>query len=316
MPKALITGVTGSGGSYLAEYLLSNTDCEVFGLSRWHSTASPRNIKGLNLKLIECDLTDFSSVIRCLKTCQPDYIFHLASHANVHVSFTSPLAVLENNVKGTANLLEAINLLSIETKIQFCGTSEVYGQVSPEDVPIKESHTTDPVNVYAVSKLTQEKLCLAYHKMYGLPVILTRMFTYINPRRYDLFSTAFAQQVVNIEKGKQLVLKHGNLKSVRTLIDVRDAMSSYWYAIHDCTIGEVYNIGGNNVVSVGEFLDILKNQATAPIPSEVDEKLIRPADVTLQIPDVSKFHAVSEWRPKFSLEESVEYLLGELRSQK
>lgn len=315
MCRALITGITGSGGSYLAEYLLKNTDCEVYGISRWHSTTSSRNLKDLDVNIVECDLVDFSSVVRALKESKPDYIFHLAAHANVHVSFKSPLSVLENNVKGTANLLEAINILGIETRIQTCGTSEVYGQVLPENVPIKEEHPTDPVNVYAVSKLTQEKLCLAYYKMYGLPVILTRMFSYINPRRYDLFSTSFAQQIVNIERGKQKIVRHGNLESVRTLIDVRDAMSSYWYAIHDCKFGEAYNIGGDNVVSVGQFLDILKKKAKVPIESHIDEKLIRPADVTLQIPDVTKFYNVSSWRPIYSLDESVDMLLETLRCQ-
>ena len=315
MPKALITGVTGSGGSYLAEYLINNTDCEVFGIARWHSTATAHNVKSLSsLKILECDLTDLSASINTLKQIQPDYIFHLASHANVHVSFKSPIAVIENNVKSTINLLEAIHFLGFETKLQFCGTSEVYGEVQQQDLPIKETYKTEPVNVYAVSKLTQEKLCYAYWKMYGIPVILTRMFTYINPRRSDLFATSFAQQIVNIEKGKATKLKHGNLTSVRNIIDVRDAMSSYWYAIHDCKEGEPYNIGGNATGTVGDILKMLVRKAKVPIEIESDSKLIRPVDITLQIPDLTKFHACSSWRPKYSLDDSLNFLLDTLRS--
>lgn len=313
MSKALITGVSGSGGSYLAEYLLNHTGCEVYGLARWHSTGTHKNIRNLNIHTAECDLTDLSSVIRCFRSIKPDYIFNLAAHANVHASFTNPLAVLQNNVSSMANILEAISILGLDTKLLQASTSELYGNVKKEDTPIKEDHPTNPVNVYAVSKLTQEKLCLAYYKMYGVPVILTRMFSYINPRRADLFSTAFAHQVVKIEQGLLDRLRHGNLQSVRTLIDVRDAISAYWYAIHDCQIGEVYNIGGDNIVTVERFLELLKEKARVPIISELDPNLVRPVDVTLQIPDVTKFHSVSEWRPKYTLDESIEHLLGELR---
>ena len=318
MKRALITGIAGSGGSHLAEYLVDNEDIEVHGISRWHSTTSNANLKRIKDDIIlhECDLNDLSATIRAIEAAKPDYIFHLAAHANVHVCFSNPIAVLQNNINNTINLFEAIRIVGIDPIIQFCGTSEVYGQVDKENTPITEQHPLQPVNIYAVSKLTQEKIASSYYHSYGMKTILTRMFAYINPRRGDIFSSAFARKIVEIERGERDVLTHGNLESVRTLIDVRDAMETYWIACQKCEYGVPYNIGGESIISVGDFLEQLKKQANVPIRSMVDKKLLRPVDVTLQVPDVSKFINATGWKPRYSLEDSVDFLLNHYRGIK
>jgi len=318
MKKALITGIAGSGGSYLAEYLVSKKDIEVHGISRWHSTTSNSNLRNVknDITMHECDLNDLSATIRAIEKCRPDYIFHLAAHANVHVCFSNPIAVLQNNINNTINLFEAIRIVGIDPIIQFCGTSEVYGNVDKNNTPILESHPLEPVNIYAVSKLTQEKIASSYFHSYGMKVVITRMFAYINPRRGDIFSSSFARKIVEIERGEREILTHGNLNSVRTLIDVRDAMESYWVACQHCDYGVPYNVGGNTIVTVGEFLDILKSKSTSFVESTVDENLLRPVDVTLQVPEVSKFFNVTGWRPKYSIEDSVEFLLDHYRDIK
>ncbi|HJN24095.1 MAG TPA: GDP-mannose 4,6-dehydratase [Rhodospirillales bacterium] len=314
--KALITGISGSGGSYLADFIVDNhPNVAVHGISRWHSTTGSGNLEHCadKVQVHECDLTDFSSVFSVLKEVQPDLILHIASHANVLASFKTPLSVINNNVMGTANLLEAIRLTELDPVMQLCSTSEVYGQVDPENVPITEDCPINPSSPYAVSKVTQDFLCYTYFRSYGLKVVRTRMFAYLNPRRADLFATSFALQVAKIEAGQQDVLRHGNLNSVRTLIDVRDAMSSYWTAAQKGVAGEIYNIGGTTSVKVGEFLEVLKTLAKTEIPSEQDPSLLRPADVTLQIPDTSKFSRETGWQPKYTFEESVAYLLDHCR---
>jgi GDPmannose 4,6-dehydratase/GDP-4-dehydro-6-deoxy-D-mannose reductase len=232
------------------------------------------------------------------------------------VCFSNPIAVLQNNINNTINLFEAIRLVGIDPIIQFCGTSEVYGQVDKKNTPITEEHPLQPVNIYAVSKLTQEKIASSYYHSYGMKTILTRMFAYINPRRGDIFSSAFARKIVEIERGERDVLTHGNLESVRTLIDVRDAMETYWIACQKCEYGVPYNIGGESIISVGDFLEQLKKQANVPIRSMVDKKLLRPVDVTLQVPDVSKFINATGWKPRYSLEDSIDFLLNHYRGIK
>ena len=314
MKKALITGINGSGATYLAEHLLTISDIQIQGISRWHTD---RKIKSgfSKIQMFECDLTDLGSVIRTLEIAQPDYIFHLASNANVKLSFTTPISVFNNNVNGTLNLLEALRILNQKPMIQFCGTSEVYGQVRPDEIPIKESQSIDPVNVYAISKLTQEKLVKSYFRSYDIPCVITRAFGYINPRRPDIFSSAFAKQIVDIENGKQDILYHGNLDSVRTLLDVRDIVEAYWVSAEKCDLGEAYNIGSTVPVRVGDFLEELKKQAKCKIVSKEDPNLLRPVDVTLQIPSVDKFYQKTNWTPKYNLEDSVKLLLDFYRNQ-
>jgi len=315
--RALITGISGSGGSYLADYLVEHHPMvQVHGVSRWHSTTAGLNnlkLTGNRIELHECDLQDLGSVISVLKETEPDVVFHLASHANVRASFATPLSVLQNNITGTANLLEALRILALDPIVQLCSTSEVYGQVDPKDVPIKETCALRPASPYAVSKVTQDLLGEVYFKAYQLKIIRTRMFAYLNPRRTDLFATSFAMQIARIEAGLQKELFHGNLDSTRTMIDVRDAMKAYWIAVQKCAPGEAYNIGGVTVITVRELLEILKTHATCQIPCRVDERLLRPSDVTLQIPDTSKFVAATGWMPEYSFDDSIHHLLEHCR---
>ncbi len=317
MKKTLVTGVTGSGGSYLAEHLVDE-GLEVHGISRLHSTAHCKNLKKIENKVTihHVDLCDFGSLFRCLSKLKPDYIFHIASMANVRDSFENPITIVNNNVNITLNLLETVRILkekeNYNPRIQICSTSEVYGEVDPENIPIKETCPLNPASPYAVSKLSQDKLSQVYYWSYDLDIIRTRMFSYFNARRGDLFSTSFARQIMDIKRGYKNILKHGNLNSERVLIDVRDAVSAYWVAMKKCKSGEAYNIGGENSTSVSDILDILIKKSGIVIKCEQDPLLIRPKDITLQIPDSSKFKDETGWSPKYSLDESLDFFLEEV----
>jgi GDP-4-dehydro-6-deoxy-D-mannose reductase len=315
--KVLITGIGGSGGSYLAEHIVEHhPDVEVHGLARWHSTTQG-NLKAIagRVAVHEVDLNDMGSLMPVMQRVKPAAIFHLAAHANVRASFDTPATVLGNNILGTSNLFEAVRIAGLDPLIQLCSTSEVYGQVGPDEIPIREDAPMRPASPYAVSKAAQDLLGYTYFAAYRMRIIRTRMFAYLNPRRADLFATSFARQVARIEQGLQDKLVHGNLDSVRTLIDVRDAMAAYWEALRYCAPGEVYNIGGATTMKVGEFLERLIKLARVPIPTEVDPKLLRPADVTLQIPDVTRFSAATGWKPRRSFDESMAHLLAHWREE-
>jgi len=317
--RVLITGIAGSGGSYLAEYIVNQHPyVTAYGLSRWHSTTATDNLAAIRDKITvhECDLMDLSSVLTVMQQVKPDAIFHLAAHANVRASFITPHAVLANNILGTSNLFEAVRLTNLDPVIQLCSTSEVYGQVEPKNIPITEDCPICPASPYAVSKVAQDLLGGSYWMSYKQRIIRTRMFAYLNPRRIDLFATSFARQVALIEEGLlPNDLRHGNLDSVRTLIDVRDAMRAYWEAIVWCEPGEVYNIGGTTTITVGDFLKKLVELARVPIKTRLDPSLLRPADVTLQIPSVEKFMQATQWKPVIPFEQSVADLLAYWRRE-
>lgn len=314
--NVLITGIAGSGGSYLAEYILKDhPEYNVHGFHRWHSTTSQNNLNDIKDKITlhEVDMLDLPSIIRVLREIKPIRIFNMASHANVRVAFDTPISVLQNNMMLTANLLEAIRLECPETLLCHCSTSEIYG--NPEQYPITEEHPVKPVNPYAVSKLCQENLVYAYHKSFNIRAIITRAFAYINPRRRELFSSAFAQQVARIEHKKQSVLYHGNLDSLRTLIDVRDVVDAYWVACDKCDVGVPYNIGGNTAISVADFLDLICLKSNTIIKTEQAKHLMRPSDITRQVPDVTKFENKTGWKPKYSFGESLDFLLEHARKE-
>lgn len=316
--KVLITGITGFVGSHLAEYILENhKDTKIYGLVRWRSPKN--NISGILDKVNLCygDLEDYSSLEKVLSEVKPDVIFHLAAQSYVDFSFVSPISTLQTNVIGTANLLEVVKTLKLQEKydpiIHICSSSEVYGQVKETEIPIQETNTFRPASPYAVSKVGEDMLALQYFLSWGIKTIRTRMFTHEGPRRGEVFAPSnFAKQIAAIEAGKQKpVVKVGNLKSVRTFMDVRDAVRAYWLLVNKCTTGEVYNIGGKETMTVGEMLEkLIKMSTKKGIKITVDPSRLRPSDVTLQIPSVDKFINETSWSPKYKFDDTLLAMLN------
>lgn len=316
--KILITGITGMVGSHLAEYILEDhSSVKVHGLVRWRSPLD--NIRGIKSKLIlhQAELRDLNSLVYLLREIQPDWIFHLAAQSYVTSSYAAPADTIHTNVIGTTNLLDAIRIAGLDPKIHICSSSEVYGQVSEDEIPIRETNPFRPASPYAVSKVGEDMIALQYFLSYGIKTIRTRMFTHTGPRRGDVFAeSAFAKQIAEIEAGiRENPIKVGNLDSVRTFADVRDAVRAYWLLLESCTPGEVYNIGGTETMTVGEMLELLKEMAYCKIEHEVHPKLLRPSDVTLQIPDISKFQNTTGWSPEISVEKTLQDLLDYQRKQ-
>ncbi len=316
--KVLITGVTGMVGSHLAEYILREfPSTELHGLIRWRSPLDNIVATKDRMRLHAGDLRDLHSLIGVMKAARPDRIFHLAAQSCVTTSFSAPADTLDTNVTGTVNLLDAVRLVGLDPLIHICSSSEVYGQVTADEIPIRETNPFRPASPYAVSKVGEDMVALQYFLSYGLKTIRTRMFTHTGPRRGDVFAeSAFARQIAQIEAGVRTEpLKVGNLDSVRTFADVRDAVRAYWVLLETCEPGAVYNIGGEQTMSVGAMLDLLKGMARCEIRHEVDPALLRPSDVTLQIPDTSKFRQRTGWRPEIPLEVTLRDLLNYQRAR-
>jgi GDP-mannose 4,6-dehydratase len=310
--KILITGITGFVGSHLAEYLLSLPEKhEIYGLCRWRSPRNNIETICSQVHLVESDLCDLGGLIRHLKSIRPDVIFHLAAQSYVLTSFNSPSHTIWNNVIGTTNLLEAVRILDLDPVIHVCSSSEVYGQVLPEEVPIQETCPLRPASPYAVSKVGEDMVAFQYWLSYKMRTIRTRMFTHTGPRRGDVFvMSAFAKQIAAAELGLQEpTIRVGNLQSVRTFCDVRDAVRAYWLLVNKCRPGEVYNIGGNQTFTIGEALDILRSYSKRTCEIKVDPDLLRPSDVTLQIPSTEKFRRETGWEPLIPFEQTLRDIL-------
>lgn len=311
--KVLITGITGMVGSHLADYILSHhSNTEVHGLTRWRSPLDHIRPILSKVTLHHAELRDLNSLVALLGKLRPDWIFHLAAQSYVAASFEAPADTIHTNVIGTVNLLDAVRITKIDPKIHICSSSEVYGQVTKDEIPIREGNPFRPASPYAVSKVGEDMIALQYFLSYGIKTIRTRMFTHTGPRRGDVFvASAFAKQIAEIEAGLHSnPIRVGNLDSVRTFADVRDAVKAYWLLLKKCPAGEVYNIGGDQSMTIGEMLEALKSIARCKIEHMVDPSLMRPSDVTLQIPDTSKFRTATGWRAEIPIEATLRDLLN------
>ena len=317
--RAFITGITGMVGSHLTDYLLEHTDWEIYGLCRWRSPLDnlahllPRINRNDRVHLLYGDLRDYLSIHEAVKKAQPDYVFHLAAQSYPKTSFDSPLDTLETNVQGTANVLEALRKNDIHAITHVCASSEVFGRVDKEKLPIDEECTFHPASPYAISKVGTDLIGRYYAEAYNMTVMTTRMFTHTGPRRGDVFAeSTFAKQIAMIEAGLiPPVVKTGNLDSLRTWADVRDAVRAYYMLV---TVNPIpaayYNIGGTYTCSVADMLKTLLSMSTVKdIKVETDPERLRPIDADLQVPNTAKFNAITGWEPVIPFEQTMTDLL-------
>ena len=334
MKKALITGITGMVGSHLADFLLANTDWDIYGVCRWRSPLD--NVSHLLDRVNRkdrvffdyADLNDEVSLMTVINKGKPDYVFHLAAQSYPLTSFTAPIETLNTNILGTCRLLEAIRAAmesdtAYKPIVHVCASSEVFGRIPAEKKPESGIHVEcpfHPASPYAISKVGTDLLGRYYAEAYGMTVMTTRMFTHTGPRRGDVFhESTFAKQIAMIEAGLiEPKVKVGNLKSLRTYADVRDAVRAYYMLVtKDPIPGEYYNIGGSYTCEVGDTLNTLISYSNKKdeIKVEVDTERLRPIDADLQVPDCRKFKAHTGWEPQIPFETTMQDLLNYWRKR-
>ena len=313
-------------GSHLADFLLENTDWDIYGMCRWRSPLDnvehllERANKGDRIKFIYGDLNDYISLQNAIEESKPDYVFHLAAQSYPTTSFTSPIQTLETNILGTERLLEVLRRCQgIDPFIHVCSSSEVFGRVPREKLPIDEHCSFHPASPYAISKTGTDLVGRFHAEAYGQKVMVTRMFTHTGPRRGDVFAeSTFAKQIAMIEEEViPPVVKTGNLNSLRTWSDVRDAVRAYYMLLTvNPTPGEYYNIGGSFSCSVKDMLDHLISLSTRDdIHVETEAGRLRPLDADLQVPNIAKFSAHTGWEPQIPFEKTMGDLLDYWRER-
>ena len=324
--KCLITGITGMVGSHLADYILKNTNWKIYGVCRWRSPLD--NVKHLfsevnknNRLFFEYgDLLDQNSLDVLIKKIKPDFVFHLAAQSFPQTSFTHSSLTYDTNIKGTSSLLEAIKKNKIDPIIHVCSSSEIFGRVPKKNLPIDENCSFHPASPYAISKIGTDLIGRYYNEAFGLKTLITRMFTHTGPRRGDVFAeSSFAKQIALIEKGLiKPSIQVGNLKSLRTIADVRDAVEAYFLLVTKAKkYGEAYNIGGEYFCEIGDILNFLIDRSTfkEKIKITIDKKRLRPIDADLQIPNSNKFKKQFKWKPKYKFETTMNDLLDYWRNK-
>ena len=309
--RLLITGITGFVGSHMAEFALAH-GAEVSGSMRWRSKTENIDHLRARITLVECDLRDLSSVRNLLEITEPTHVVHLAAQSFVAASWKAPAETLTTNIISQVNLLEAMRGLRISPRFLAVGSSEEYGLVHPDELPIKETNPLRPLSPYAVSKVTQDMMGYQYFKSYGLPIVRTRAFNHEGPRRGDVFVTSnFARQIAEIEAGiREPVIFVGDLKPKRDYSDVRDIVRGYWALLERGEPGEVYNLCSGKSWPIQHVLDFLLGQSRVKaIAVKIDPARLRPSDVMELEGDPGKIQRALGWKVEIPFEQTLTELL-------
>lgn len=303
--RVLITGASGFAGSHLADFLLEQDEVEIWGTYR-SGIGHAAHLKE-RLTLRQIDLIDAQAVQALLDECQPERIYHLAGQAFVGVSWRDPWPTLENNIRPQLNVLHAMSKLNLAARILCVTSMKVYGETTPEDLPINELTPLLPDSPYAVSKVTQDMLVSQYFRNYKLHAVLARPFNHIGARQNDQFvASSFAKQIAAIEYGLQApVIEVGNLQAARDFTHVRDMVRAYYLLLEHGQPGEAYNLGQGDAHTIQRLLDTLLSFCNININVRIDPARLRPSNVPVSYADISKLQAATNWTPQISFEDSL-----------
>jgi GDP-4-dehydro-6-deoxy-D-mannose reductase len=318
MRRVLVTGITGFAGSHLVDFMLARGGVEVFGLLRWRSRTENIEHFRSQVTLLECDLRDPISTRDAIESVRPEWIFHLAAQSFVPTSWNAPSESLTTNVLGQLHLFEAVRHIGLKPRIQIACSSEEYGLVHQNELPIQETNPLRPLSPYAVSKVAQDLLGYQFFQSYGTDVVRTRGFNHEGPRRPHVFvASDFAWQISEVEKGRREPVIHvGNLDAKRDFTDVRDMVEGYWLALEKGEPGEVYNLCSGKAYAIREVLDLLLGMTKCKIEVRQDPKRLRPSDVQVLLGDGSKFQRATGWAPRIPFERTLADSLDFWRAQK
>ena len=270
--KYLVTGISGFVGAHLTKRLVSQGH-SIIGVD---ANAS----EGLaGIRFHQVSLMDSAALRELVGDVRPERIIHLASASSVAFSWENPVDCFVNNTNIFLNLVEAVRSCRVPCRILSVGSSEEYGPVSPQDVPLQESRLSNPMSPYAVARVAQEHLSKVYAKGYGLDIVCTRSFNHLGPGQTDRFViSSFVRQAVEVSRGRRPGITCGSLDIVRDFVDVRDVVSAYGIILDKGVSGEIYNVCSGRGTSLREILEMICRKVGIPPRFDQDPHLIRPID--------------------------------------
>ena len=310
--KALVIGGGGFVGPYLVRHLTDDLGYEVTVTKTVKETLTMDNATVRNL-----DILDMEQIRTLLEEEKADYLFHLAAQSSVAYSWKNPTLTVDVNIKGCINLLEAIRLVDKKPRVLLIGSGEEYGHIKKDECPIIEDNVVRPGNIYAATKSCQNMLGRIYSDAYNLDIMMVRAFNHIGPNQTPMFVVAdFCKQVADIEKGKQEpVINVGNLSAKRDFTDVRDVVKAYAKLVAGGKRGETYNVGTGHAVAIQDILNKIISMSDKDIEVKVDPGKLRPVDVPIIEPDISKIKREVGWEPLIPLEQTLRETLEHWRRE-
>ena len=307
--KYLITGFSGFVSRYFVEYLKQKPEkSNILGIDITKPSFDLKGCSNTDIKFLKVNLLDKNKIKDIILKFQPDFILHLASFSSVAFSWQKPVLSFNNNTNIFLNLLEAIRETGIKCKLLSVGSSEEYGIVKKEGLPLSESIRLNPISPYAVARVSQELLSKIYVDGYGLNIVMTRSFNHIGPWQKDVFAvSSFAKQMVKIKKENRYkgVLRVGNLKIVRDFLDVRDVVKAYYLLLLKGKRGQIYNVCAGRGITLKELINYIADYLKIKVELKVDQSLIRPNDNPVIIGNNKKIRDELGWQPEIPLRKSI-----------
>ena len=315
--RVLITGISGFAGSHLAEQLL-DLNCEVHGTIRRHAVPMHENIEHLRGKIFlhEADITSAERLYRIFEEIKPNAVFHLAAESFVPTSFREPVRVTHNNIVGTIKIFEAARRFDDELEsIQVACSSEQYGLVDPNEIPVTEDIKKNPFrprSIYGITKCATEQIAWLYYNAYRVPSIITRGFNHEGPRRGIQFVTSVIhRQIVEILNKKRENIIIGNPNAIRDFTHVKDTVNAYIILSEKKIFGEPFNVCSGKGITIADYAKLAVSIYNLKTNIFIDKKRLRPSEVPLLIGRNDKIIKETGWRPTRSIveiiKEGVEY---------
>jgi GDP-4-dehydro-6-deoxy-D-mannose reductase len=307
--NVLILGATGFVGSYLMERATEQGH-RVTG-THYNATIDTRDWSGYQHLLVRCDIRYSEQVEQAIEQSRPDVVYLLSAQSYPALSWVSPAETLDTNVVGTANVYEAIRAAGIKPVVVVACSSAEYGEVAPEDIPVKESHPLRPLHPYGVSKVATEMLALQYWANNRIPSVCARIFNTTGPRKTGDVCADFTHRAIQIERGRiPPVLKVGNLETWRAITDVRDLVHALELLAEMGAPGEVYNISGSKTYQIRDIVALVRAGVQMEMTLETDPALLRPSDEKVIFGDSSRLVAATGWKQQVPLEQTVNDMLA------
>ena len=299
-------------GQHFLDYLENNQfPFEVMGLDLTSSLAH-RKYKYLKIHHKNVNLLDKENVSKIISNFKPDYLSHLASFSSVAYSWEHPVESFQNNTNIFLNIVESVREAGLSTRILSIGSSEEYGRLSEKDLPISEDAKLDPINPYAVARVSQEMLSQVYVDSFGLDIIMTRSFNHIGARQKEMFVvSSFAKKLVELKKTGQRKgrISTGDTTIVRDFLDVRDVTAAYYGLLISGKKGEIYNVCSGVGISLKEIIQKMTKVLDIEVDIVVDELLLRPTDNKIIIGSNTKIKNDIGWINIISLDKSIEDII-------
>lgn len=314
MKTALITGITGQDGAYLSQLLLSK-GYKVVGIARDTSDLRLRNLLylGINdkIELQKANLQDLSNIIRILDKVKPDEIYHLAAQSSVGLSFEQPIGTLEFNIISTANLLEAVRIVNPKIRIYNSSSSEMYGKVAKENLPVRENSVLHPVSPYSISKASAHWITINYREAYGLYSVCGILFNHESCLRGENFVTKkILNTAVKIKNGQAGELKLGNLNVYRDWGYAPEFVKAMWLMLQQETPDD-YIICSGEYDSLDNFVKKVFDELGLDEKKylKTDKALLRPVELEVIYGDNSKAKKNLDWKYNISFDELIKLLV-------